>query len=181
MLDFCGEFVHFGRDHSSGFHRQLYDSSVVREVRINHVYVFWIDLIDKLESIKARLRALYNKVLQHLYLLTDRQRECLTREHEAEDHTAGTEASRVHPLAIKVMNEVGVDISGNRSKSLNELNSLQFGVVITLCDQAGYPAYLESSNIRNNPLYERFGFEVTAEVTLPEDGPTMWLMERPAS
>jgi ribosomal protein S18 acetylase RimI-like enzyme len=52
---------------------------------------------------------------------------------------------------------------------------------VRLCDEAGYPAYLESSNIRNNPLYERFGFEITAEVMLPEDGPTMWLMRRPAA
>ena len=48
------------------------------------------------------------------------------------------------------------------------------------CDSAGYPAYLESSNVRNNPLYERFGFEITGEFTLPEEGPTVWLMRRPA-
>lgn len=51
---------------------------------------------------------------------------------------------------------------------------------VSLCDEAGFPAYLESSNIRNNPLYERFGFEVTEELTLPDGGPSMWLMVRPA-
>lgn len=40
------------------------------------------------------------------------------------------------------------------------------------------PAYLESSNIRNVPLYERHGFVVTGEMTLPDDGPTLWAMWR---
>jgi GNAT superfamily N-acetyltransferase len=46
-------------------------------------------------------------------------------------------------------------------------------------DRLGLPAYLESSNIRNVPLYERHGFEVTEEVDLPS-GPPIWLMWRPA-
>ena len=49
----------------------------------------------------------------------------------------------------------------------------------SVCDETGYPAYLESSNIKNNPLYERYGFEITGEINLPENGPTMWLMRRP--
>ena len=51
---------------------------------------------------------------------------------------------------------------------------------VTICDEAGYPAYLESSNVRNNPLYERYGFEITGEIQLPENGPKAWLMKRPA-
>jgi hypothetical protein len=41
------------------------------------------------------------------------------------------------------------------------------------------PAYLESSNVRNVPLYQRFGFEVSQEISLPEDGPALWTMLRP--
>ena len=41
------------------------------------------------------------------------------------------------------------------------------------------PAYLESSNPRNVPLYQRFGFDVIEEISLPEDGPTLWTMLRP--
>lgn len=45
-------------------------------------------------------------------------------------------------------------------------------------DADGVPAYLESSNEANVPLYERFGFQVIDEVVLPHDGPTVWLMYR---
>ncbi|WP_218005228.1 GNAT family N-acetyltransferase [Actinomadura macra] len=47
------------------------------------------------------------------------------------------------------------------------------------CDAEGVPAYLESSKERNVPYYERFGFRVTRELTLPgRGGPPVWLMWR---
>jgi GNAT superfamily N-acetyltransferase len=46
-------------------------------------------------------------------------------------------------------------------------------------DVDGMPCYLESSNPRNLSLYERHGFEVTAEHWLP-DGPVLTYMWRPA-
>jgi GNAT superfamily N-acetyltransferase len=46
------------------------------------------------------------------------------------------------------------------------------------CDAEGAPAYLESSKESNVPYYLRFGFEVTGEITIPDDGPTMWQMWR---
>lgn len=51
---------------------------------------------------------------------------------------------------------------------------------LDLVDSEGYPAHLESTNPRNVPLYERFGFEVTEHVTLGESGPTLTGMVRPA-
>jgi ribosomal protein S18 acetylase RimI-like enzyme len=47
-----------------------------------------------------------------------------------------------------------------------------------ICDERGMPAYLESSNIRNVPLYERHGFEVRAEQALAKNGPSVWFMWR---
>jgi len=46
------------------------------------------------------------------------------------------------------------------------------------CDADRLPAYLESSNARNVPFYERHGFRVVGEVSIPAGGPTLWLMWR---
>jgi len=53
-----------------------------------------------------------------------------------EVHSAGTHPSRVNPLAIEAMREVGVDISGHRSKSVDEYSGQPFDYVITVCDRA---------------------------------------------
>jgi len=45
------------------------------------------------------------------------------------------------------------------------------------CDREGTPAYLENSREANLAFYQKHGFEVTEELTMP-DGPTMWLMLR---
>lgn len=50
--------------------------------------------------------------------------------------SAGTIASRVNEYAIKVMKEVGIDISNHRSKSVEEFKGRNFDYVITVCDHA---------------------------------------------
>jgi len=50
--------------------------------------------------------------------------------------SAGTEPSNVHPLAIIVMRELGIDISQQRSKGIDEFAGEKFDYVITLCSQA---------------------------------------------
>jgi ribosomal protein S18 acetylase RimI-like enzyme len=50
--------------------------------------------------------------------------------------------------------------------------------VLDTCDSEGIDAYLESSNSRNVSLYERLGFEVTAELQMPENGPIIRPMYR---
>lgn len=47
--------------------------------------------------------------------------------------SAGTKATRVHPLAITAMREVGIDIGGQRSKSVDEVGE-GWDVVVTVCD-----------------------------------------------
>jgi len=50
--------------------------------------------------------------------------------------SAGIQPSRVHPLAIEVLAERGIDISGQRSKHVNDLVHERFTYVVTVCDQA---------------------------------------------
>lgn len=50
--------------------------------------------------------------------------------------SAGTETHGLNPLAVKVMGEAGVDISGHRSKKVQELSGLSFDCVVTVCGHA---------------------------------------------
>jgi arsenate reductase (thioredoxin) len=50
--------------------------------------------------------------------------------------SAGTEATRVHPLAIRVMDEVGVDLRAHTSKTLDQFLGESWDYVITVCDSA---------------------------------------------
>lgn len=53
-----------------------------------------------------------------------------------EVYSAGTHPSTVNPLAIKVMAEIGIDISHHRSKSVTGFVGQPFDYVITVCDSA---------------------------------------------
>ncbi|MGH2568198.1 MAG: arsenate reductase ArsC [Bacteroidota bacterium] len=56
---------------------------------------------------------------------------------EFEVHSAGTHpAGMVHPLAIEAMNERGIDIGNQRSKSMARYEGQSFDYVITVCDDA---------------------------------------------
>jgi arsenate reductase len=47
--------------------------------------------------------------------------------------SAGTTATTIHPLAVRVMREVGIDIAGQRSKSVDDVGE-GWDVVVTVCD-----------------------------------------------
>jgi arsenate reductase len=53
-----------------------------------------------------------------------------------EVHSAGTRPGGVRPEAIEAMREVGIDIGGQRSKSVEEFAGQQFDAVLTVCDNA---------------------------------------------
>jgi protein-tyrosine-phosphatase/glycerol uptake facilitator-like aquaporin len=64
--------------------------------------------------------------------------------------SAGVNPSHVRPEAIEVMREVGIDISGHRSKSVDEFVAQEFDYVITVCDNANeqcpiFPGRLNAS------------------------------------
>ena len=60
--------------------------------------------------------------------------------HDAGDRfevfSAGTKPSHVRPEAVAAMSELGIDISGQRSKSVDEFSGQQFDFVLTVCDNA---------------------------------------------
>jgi arsenate reductase (thioredoxin) len=53
-----------------------------------------------------------------------------------EVYSAGVEASKVDPRAVKVMSEIGIDISSQRSKAIDEYRGILFDLVVTVCDEA---------------------------------------------
>ncbi len=53
-----------------------------------------------------------------------------------EAFSAGTEATHVRPLALRAMAEIGIDISGQESKTLERFLTQPFDAVITVCDAA---------------------------------------------
>lgn len=53
-----------------------------------------------------------------------------------EPYSAGIEVHGLNPIAVKVMAEAGIDISGHKSKHFSELKDVNFDYVITVCDDA---------------------------------------------
>lgn len=81
--------------------------------------------------------------------------------------SAGTEPSgEVHPNAVLVMHEIGIDISQNRPKSVDQFIDQPFDYVITVCGGANdnCPAFL--GNVKNRI---HIGFDDPAEVTGQEE------------
>jgi arsenate reductase len=69
-----------------------------------------------------------------------------------EAFSAGTApAGYVHPLAVKAMDEIGIDISAGYSKPVDGFRDVQFDLVITVCDDAAEncPLWLGSGNVRH--------------------------------
>jgi len=86
-----------------------------------------------------------------------------------------TEAVRVHPREQPhwYLGFIGVDPVRQGSG----VGAALLRSRLRRCDEAGQPAYLESSNVKNVPLYEHFGFQVTGALRLPDGAPvvnTMW-------
>jgi arsenate reductase len=88
-------------------------------------------------------------------------------------HSAGTEpAAQVHPLAVQVMDEIGIDISQQRPKALaNYLGHIPVRHLIIVCDKANgscpriWPGTLSRTYL---PFDDPAAFEGTAEETLEE-------------
>jgi arsenate reductase len=53
-----------------------------------------------------------------------------------EAYSAGTAPTGVHPCAVQVMAEIGIDIRGHRAKGLDAFQGIAFDEVVTVCDHA---------------------------------------------
>jgi arsenate reductase (thioredoxin) len=65
--------------------------------------------------------------------------------------SAGLQAGRLRPEAVAVMAELGLDISGQRSKAVEELSGERFDVVVTTCDEAkeACPLFPDAAELRH--------------------------------
>jgi arsenate reductase len=79
--------------------------------------------------------------------------------------SAGTEPKPIHPLAVQVMNEIGIDIGAQQSKHVDALARESFDFVITVCDRARQQCPVVPG------VHERihWGFDDPAEATGTED------------
>jgi arsenate reductase len=59
--------------------------------------------------------------------------------HPSEVLSAGSRPSRVNPYAIEALREVGIDITGHRSKSVSEIDPASVDLVVTLCAEEVCP------------------------------------------
>lgn len=62
--------------------------------------------------------------------------------------SAGTEPGRVHPMAVEVMKEAGLDLSGQRSKHYDELPWREADTVVTLCGEAAEACPVLAGDVR---------------------------------
>jgi arsenate reductase (thioredoxin) len=71
----------------------------------------------------------------------------------------------VHPLAIEVMREVGIDISANRSKHIDDFANESFHLVVTVCDNAkeACPAFPGAKQTEHWPFDDPTGTTETGD------------------
>ncbi len=66
--------------------------------------------------------------------------------------SAGSRPFRVNPLAVEVMGELGIDISGHRSTSVSSVDHAGVGTVVTLCAEEICPAFLGAADRVHWPI-----------------------------
>ncbi len=83
-------------------------------------------------------------------------------------YSAGSEPQTVDPLAIKCMEEIGIDISNHRSKSLKEFEGQEFDYVITVCGNQynACPFFVGGKKYFKQPFEDPSTFEGTEEEKL---------------
>ena len=68
--------------------------------------------------------------------------------------SAGSQPSTVHPLAIRALREIGIDISGHASKSVDTIEAETVDTVVTLCEEEVCPTFLRLSRRVHWPVVD---------------------------
>ncbi|MDO8738091.1 arsenate reductase ArsC, partial [Candidatus Deferrimicrobium sp.] len=80
--------------------------------------------------------------------------------------SAGSSPAAVHPHAIQVLKEIGIDISGHRSKGLDSIDAGSVDAVITLCAEEICPVFLGKAHRVHWGLPDPAGVTGTEETRL---------------
>jgi arsenate reductase len=80
-------------------------------------------------------------------------------------HSAGSDPGTLHPTAVSVMAEVGIDLSGHRSKPIHDVPIERVKTVVTLCADEVCPALPGDVDRRHWPLEDPAGPGTDAELT----------------
>ena len=87
--------------------------------------------------------------------------------------SAGTSPKGVHPMTVEVMRDIDIDISGQRSKSVEEFENEKFDYVITVCDRAKQACPVFPGSI---PMH--WGFDDPAEEANPTEQRAIFMKVR---
>jgi len=101
-----------------------------------------------------------------------------------EVYSAGTQPGKLNPFVVKAMVEVGMDISGNHTKSVDEFKGDKFDLVVTVCDQAketcpyfpGALGYLHR-NFEDPSTFTGSEEEIMEKVRQVRDNIKNWVLE----
>lgn len=80
--------------------------------------------------------------------------------------SAGSAPSRVNPLAVRALAEIGIDASAQHSKSVDDIDRATVDTVITLCAEEVCPIYLGSVRRLHWPLPDPAGHDEDEEASL---------------
>lgn len=79
--------------------------------------------------------------------------------------SAGSEPSIVNPYAIEVLHEIGIDVTGHRSKSVQTIDPSGITTVITLCAEEVCPAFLGQARRLHWPIPD----PASADASIPPE------------
>ena len=100
-----------------------------------------------------------------------------------ESYSAGITPTKVHPMAVQVMAELGIDISRQWAKSIKDFHGPEFDIVVTVCDNAAQACpFFPGKEMRHRSFEDPAAVEGPPEVVLEafrkvRDEMAKWIMK----